>query len=115
VETVYMLLLVHDFSRYMWVSLLSSKDQVALAIQRIQAAAERKSGNILCAHRTDRGESTVAQFSQYCVEPRIHRELTAPYSPQQNGVVERRNQTVLAAARCMMKAQESQVCFGGRQ
>jgi hypothetical protein len=59
-----MLLLVHDFSRYMWVSLLSSKDQVALAIQRIQAAAERKSANILCAHRTDRGgESTAAQFS----------------------------------------------------
>jgi hypothetical protein len=66
---MYMLLLVDDFSRYMWVSLLSSKDQAALAIQRIQAAAERKSGNLLCALRTDRGgEFTAAQFNQYYAE-----------------------------------------------
>jgi hypothetical protein len=48
-----MLFLVDDFSRHMWVSLLSRKDHAALAIQRIQAAAERKSGNLLCALRTD--------------------------------------------------------------
>jgi transposase InsO family protein len=112
----YMLLLVDDFSRYMWVSLLSSKDQAALEIQRIQAAVERKSGNLLCALRTDRGGGfTAAQFSQYCAELGIQRELTAPYSPQQNGVVERRNQTILVAARCMTKAKGLPCVFlGGR-
>ncbi|GJY66443.1 zinc finger, CCHC-type containing protein [Tanacetum coccineum] len=34
----------------------------------------------------------------------IARQLTAPYSPQQNGVVERRNRTIMSTTRCMMKA-----------
>jgi hypothetical protein len=57
----YFLLLVDNFSRYMWVSLMASKDCATAAIKRIQAAAERKSGNKLGALRTDRGMS-----SQHC-------------------------------------------------
>jgi hypothetical protein len=49
----YFLLLVDDFSRYMWVLVISSKDQAASEIRRIQIAAEKKSGNVLCALRTD--------------------------------------------------------------
>jgi hypothetical protein len=65
----YFLLLVDDYSRYMWVSLISSKDQVAAEIKRTQAAAERKSGNLLCALRTDHGgEFAAAQFREYCEE-----------------------------------------------
>jgi hypothetical protein len=53
----------------MWVSLISSKDQVAAEIKRTQAAAERKSGNLLCALRTDRGgEFAAAQFREYYEE-----------------------------------------------
>jgi transposase InsO family protein len=88
----YILILVDDFSKYMWISLLSNKDQAAMAIKRVQAAAERKSRNILCALRTGHGEEfTATQFQEYCAELCIRRELTAPYNPQQNGVVERRN------------------------
>nr|GEV03513.1 zinc finger, CCHC-type [Tanacetum cinerariifolium] len=55
--------------------------------------------------RTDRGgEFTSNEFTQYCKENRIARQLTAPYSPQQNGVVERRNRTIMSTTRCMMKA-----------
>ncbi|GJR55949.1 zinc finger, CCHC-type containing protein [Tanacetum coccineum] len=44
--------------------------------------------------RTDRGgEFTSNEFTKYCKENGIARQLTAPYSPQQNGVVERRNRT----------------------
>jgi transposase InsO family protein len=49
------------------------------------------------------GEFTTTQFTEYCAELGIRREVTTPYSPQQNGVVERRNQTIMAATRCMMK------------
>jgi hypothetical protein len=52
----YFLLLVDDYSRYMWVSLITSKDQAATEIRRIQVIGERKSGNLLCALRTDRAE-----------------------------------------------------------
>jgi transposase InsO family protein len=46
----------------------------------------------------------VAHFHEYFVELGVRRELTAPYTPQQNGVVERRNQTVVGTARSMLKA-----------
>jgi len=51
----YFLLLVDDYSRYMWLALLPSKDGAATAIQRIQAAAECKTGKPLLALRTDGG------------------------------------------------------------
>nr|GEV82840.1 zinc finger, CCHC-type [Tanacetum cinerariifolium] len=41
---------------------------------------------------------------QYCKEDGIARQLTAPYSPQQNGVVERRNRTIMSTTSCMIKA-----------
>jgi transposase InsO family protein len=103
----YFLLLVDDYSRYMWICLLPTKDAAADAIKRVQAAAERKSGKKVKALRTDRGgEFAAADFIEYCAELGVHRQLTAPYSPQQNGVVERRNQTVVGTARSMMKAKE---------
>jgi transposase InsO family protein len=75
----YFLLLVDDYSRYLWVSLISSKDQAATEIRIIQSAAERKSDNILCALRTDRGGEFIAsQFREYCAELGIRRELTTP-------------------------------------
>jgi hypothetical protein len=110
----YFLLLVDDYSHYMWVSLLASKDQAAAEIKKIQAAVERKSGNLLCALKTNRGgEFTAAQFKEYCDELGVFRKLTAPYSPQQNGVVERRNQSVMATARCMLKAKMLPGIFWG--
>jgi transposase InsO family protein len=79
----YFLLLVDDFSRYMWIALLPSKDAAAEAIKRIQAAAERKTGKKVLALRTDRGgEFTAADFTTYCAQLGLRRELTAPNTPQ---------------------------------
>jgi hypothetical protein len=98
----------------MWLSLLPSKDCATTKIKRIQAAAERKSGNVLGTLRTDRGgEFSIDQFKKYCQELRIRRELTALYTPQQNGVVERQNQTIMGAVRCMLKAKNLPGLFWG--
>lgn len=57
----YFLLLVDDMTRFMWVVLLASKDEVAAAIKRVQAGAEFESGRKLKVPRTDRdGEFTLA-------------------------------------------------------
>ncbi|CAA7399994.1 unnamed protein product [Spirodela intermedia] len=83
----YFLLLVDDRSRYMWVAMLPSKDRAAVAIKEIKARAEGESGLKLGAFRTDRGgEFTSHEFAEYCAGEGIHREHTAPYSPQQNGI-----------------------------
>jgi transposase InsO family protein len=88
----YFLLLIDDLSRYMWVVVLSSKGEAADAIRRAQAAAEAECGRWLRVLRTDNGsEFTAAEFASYCVDESVQRHYSASYSPQQNGVVERRN------------------------
>lgn len=78
----YFLLLVDDYTRYMWVSLLPSRDEATAAIKRVQAAAERKMGKRIQALRTDRGgEFLSAAFEKYYADIGLHRELTTPHSP----------------------------------
>jgi transposase InsO family protein len=61
-------------------------------IKQVMACAEAESGKMLKVLRTDRGgEFMSTSFTGYCSELGIRRHLTMPYSPQQNGVVERRN------------------------
>jgi hypothetical protein len=110
----YFLLLVDDMSRFMWLVLLPSKDQAAAAIKNFQMSVEVETGRKLKTLRTDRGgEFTSVEFGRYCAERGVQRQLTAPYSPQQNGVVERRNQSVVAMARCMLKAKSLPGYFWG--
>jgi hypothetical protein len=100
----YFLLLVDDMSRYMWLRLLSSKDQAPSEIKNFHVVVEVETGKKLKVLRTNRGSKfTSMEFGQYCAERGIERQLTAHYSPQQNGVVEWRNQSVVAMAQCMLK------------
>jgi len=101
----YFLLVVDDHSRYMWVEMLKSKDQALECFKKIKLRAEMESDGKLKALRTDRGGEFVSNmFSVFCSEGGIKHFTTTPYSPQQNGVVERRNQTVIEMARCMLKS-----------
>ena len=101
----YFLLLVDDCSRFMWLQLLTSKDEAAEAIKRFKAGTEADSGKKLRVLRTDReGEFTAVEFASYCTDEGMARQLTAPYTLQQNGVVELCNQTNVGMARSMMKA-----------
>jgi hypothetical protein len=99
------LLMVDDMCRYMWLIVLSTKSDAARMIKQVQVQAEVECGKKLKVQRTDRGgEFTSSRFINYCNDTGVLRHLTVPYSPQQNGVVEHRNQTVIGAARSMLKA-----------
>jgi len=66
--------------------------------------AEKICGCKLQVLRTNNGqEFTAAEFADYCADDGITRHNSAPYSPQQNGVVERRNQTVVGMAWTLLK------------
>ena len=81
----YFLLLVDDYSRYMWLQLLTSKDKAAMAIKKFKTCAEAESGKKLHVLRTDHGsEFTLVEFTMYYVDYGVVRHHTAPYSPQQN-------------------------------
>ena len=64
----YFLLLMDDCSRYMWLQLLTSKDEAAAAIKKFKMRVEAESGKKLHVLRTDRcGEFTSVEFTAYCV------------------------------------------------
>jgi transposase InsO family protein len=110
----YFLLLVDDKSRHMWLYLLKTKDEAATTLKKFQAAAELESGRRLKTLRTDRGgEFTSLSLGEYYADQGVQRQLTAPYTPQQNGVVERRNQTIVGMARSLLKAKNVPARFWG--
>ena len=81
-------------------------------VKKFKARAEAESGKKLRVLSTDRGgEFTSVEFVAYCADQGVVRHHTAPYSPQQNGVVERRNQTVVGMTRSMLKAKRMPARF----
>jgi transposase InsO family protein len=88
----------------MWVVVLGSKGEAADAIRCAHAVAEAECGRKLHVLRTDNGgEFTTAEFTSYCANEGVQRHYSTPYSPQQNGVVERCNQTIVGMARALLK------------
>jgi hypothetical protein len=102
----YFFLLIDDLSRYIWISLMSSKDVLALFVA-FKSRTEAESGSKVGTLRMDRdGEFTVCAFVEHITEEGIRCHLTTPYTLDQNWVVERRNQTVMDMAHSMLKAME---------
>lgn len=100
----YFLLFVDDFSRKMWVYLLKEKSDAFLVFKRFKVLVENRTERRIKMLRTDRGgEFCPRDFVSYCEEVGIQRQYTTPYTPQQNGVVQRRNRTVAAMTRSLLK------------
>jgi transposase InsO family protein len=66
---------------------------------------------MLCMERG--GEFTSKELGEYFSDQGVQRQLTVSYTPQQNGVVERMNQTVVSMARCLLKAKGVPTKFWG--
>ncbi|GAU28453.1 hypothetical protein TSUD_55040 [Trifolium subterraneum] len=88
-----------------WVYVLKEKSSAFEVFKSFKALIENESGcNIQCL-RTDRGgEYTSNAFNEFCIIKGIKRQLTAAYTPQQNGVSERKNRTLLNTVRSMINA-----------
>ncbi|GJX03251.1 retrovirus-related pol polyprotein from transposon TNT 1-94 [Tanacetum coccineum] len=99
----YILVIVDDYSRFTWVKFLRSKDEtpefVINFLKQIQVGLNKTVRYI----RTDNGTEFVNQvMSEYYEGVGIFHQKSVPRTPQQNGVVERRNRTLVEAARTMM-------------
>ena len=67
---------------------------------------ETQIGRKIKSLRSDNGgEYTLGEFVDYCAEADIRREFTVPYNPQQNGVAERKNRSIVGAAKAMLHDQ----------
>ena len=88
----------------MWISFLKEKSEAFQHFKIIKNLAESESGEKLKCFRTVRGgEFNSEEFENFCDMNGIKRQLIAPYSPQQNGVVERKNRTIMSCVRSMLK------------
>ena len=95
----YALVIVDDFSKYMWVLFLNTKDEtLKLIIDHIKKI-ELEANLPVKKIRLDNGsELKNAIFNEFCTEKGISRQYSAPRTPQQNGVVESKNRTLVEAS-----------------
>ncbi|MCO5614022.1 hypothetical protein L7F22_068302 [Adiantum nelumboides] len=99
----YMLVLVDDFSRYTWVSFLKLKSEAFGSIRDWKAMVEKEKDLKVKSIRSDRGGEFLSEnFARWCKSEGIRRQLTTSYTPSQNGVVERKNRTIMEMARAML-------------
>ena len=99
----YFMILTDDCSTMMWVTFLKDKSEAFVKFKAFRALVEKESGKRIKCLRTDQGgEFTSSEFNKYCEEFGIKRQLSAPWTPQQNGLAERNNRIVVEAARTML-------------
>ena len=103
----YILTFVDDYSRWLWIAIINDKSGKTVMSQFIKYKvwAERYTGFDITALRTDGGGEYVNDdFKTYLQTMGIERNITTAYTPQQNGVAERINRTIMEAARSMLHA-----------
>ncbi|GJR87891.1 retrotransposon protein, putative, ty1-copia subclass [Tanacetum coccineum] len=99
----YFITFTDDYSRYGYVYLLKHKHEVFETFKVFKNEVENQLGKTIKALRSDRdGEYISQKFNDYLKTCGIVQQLTPPYTPQHNGVSERRNRTLLDMVRSMM-------------
>nr|GEX99163.1 hypothetical protein [Tanacetum cinerariifolium] len=96
----YILVIVDDYSLFIWVKFLRSKDEALDFIIKFLRMIQVRLKVLVRRIRTDNGTKFVNQMLRdYYEEVDISHETSVARSPQQNGVIERRNRTLIEAAR----------------
>ncbi|GAU30667.1 hypothetical protein TSUD_31390 [Trifolium subterraneum] len=104
---MYFITFTDDFSRKTWLYVLKDKANALEVFKEFKARVEKESGCSIVCLRSDRGgEYTSNDFNEFCRMEGIKRQLTATYTPQQNGVSERKNRTLLNMVRSMISARK---------
>lgn len=94
----YFILFIDDYSRMMYVMFLKEKFDSFQMFKWYNARVEKETGKQLKCLRSDRG----GEFTIFCNEHGIKRQVFALRTPQQNGIVERRNRSIVDYARTLL-------------
>ncbi|GJT97157.1 retrovirus-related pol polyprotein from transposon TNT 1-94 [Tanacetum coccineum] len=108
----YILVIVDDYSRYTWTLFLRSKDETPEVLKDFLTMIQRNLQAQVITVRTDRGTEFLNKtLHAYFKEEGIEHQTSTPRTPEQNGVVERRNRTLVEAARTMLSASKLPLSF----
>lgn len=99
----FLLVFVDDFSRKVFAIPIVRKSDVFEKFKQFKSEVETQCGRKIKVLRTDNGtEYCNEQFIKLMRECGIVHQKTAPYTPEQNGVAERMNRTLIERVRCML-------------
>ncbi|GJT35600.1 putative ribonuclease H-like domain-containing protein [Tanacetum coccineum] len=102
-QKYYSLVVTDDFSRFSWTFFLSTKDETFYVLKEFITLIENQLNKKVKGIRCDNGtEFKNAKLIELCGEKGIKRDYSNPRTPQQNGVAERKNRTLIEAARTML-------------
>uniref|UniRef100_A0A2N9EXA4 Integrase catalytic domain-containing protein n=1 Tax=Fagus sylvatica TaxID=28930 RepID=A0A2N9EXA4_FAGSY len=103
----YFISFIDDYSRKVWIYFLAEKSEAFTIFKNYKNLVEKETGAFIRCLRTDRGgEFTSDEFKVFCKANGISRQLTAAYTPQQNGVAERKNRTIMNMVRSMLSEKQ---------
>ncbi|GJT01342.1 putative ribonuclease H-like domain-containing protein [Tanacetum coccineum] len=102
-KKMYCLVVTDDYSRFSWVFFLATKDETSGILKSFITGVENLIDQRVKVIRCDNGtEFKNKEMNQYCERKGIKREFSVARTPQQNGVAERKNRTLIEAARTML-------------
>ena len=108
----YFITFTDDFSRYGYVYLMKYKSEAFEKFREYKNEVENQTGKSIKTLRSDRGgEYLSTEFTQFLKDHGILSQWTPPYTPQLNGVSERRNRTLLDMVRSMMSFADLPILF----
>jgi len=99
----YALVIVDDYSRFTWTFFLTLKSEAFKAFKKFAKLVQNEKDLKIKTIRSDHGrEFQNESFENFCDENGILHNFSAPRTPQQNGVVERKNRSLEELARTML-------------
>ncbi|GJY25598.1 ribonuclease H-like domain-containing protein [Tanacetum coccineum] len=102
-KKMYCLVVTDDYSRFSWVFFLATKDETSGILKAFITGIENQINHRVKIIKCDNGtEFKNKEMNQFCEIKGIKREFSIARTPQQNGVAERKNRTLIEAARTML-------------
>nr|GEX09011.1 putative ribonuclease H-like domain-containing protein [Tanacetum cinerariifolium] len=99
----YCLVVTDDYSRFTWVFFLATKDETSPLLKTFITGLENQLSLKVKVIRSDNEtEFKNNDLNQFCGMKGIKREFSVPRTSQQNGIAERKNRTLIAAAKTML-------------
>jgi len=99
----YYIAFIDDYTRMCWVYFLKFKTEVANVFLKFKNWIENQNGHKIQVVRSDNDTKyTSNKFARFCHDVGIEHRYTTPYTPQQNGVSELKNRTIMEMVRCLL-------------
>ncbi|PKU68501.1 Retrovirus-related Pol polyprotein from transposon TNT 1-94 [Dendrobium catenatum] len=100
----YYLVIIDDFSRFTWLFMLRAKSEVPKIIIHFKIFIENQLSHKIKCIQTDGGsEFTNNELKSFLQNNGIHHRISCPYTPEQNGMAERKNRHIIETTRTLLQ------------